>query len=229
MNAEKVMRQIESMGTEQNRKIYKRHGAGDNLFGVSFANLKKLKKQIKTDHGLAQELWATGNTDAQTLATMIADPFEATEDLLDRWAQDIQYYCLADVFVRVLVSRTPFAKKKAEQWSQSAGEFVGQAGWDLVGCLVMTDKSLPDSYFEPYLAKIETTIHSAKNRTKHAMGSALIAIGIRNEALQKKALAAAKRIGKVEVDHGETNCKTPDAVGYILKAWKHKQAQAKKR
>jgi hypothetical protein len=28
----------------------------------------------------------------------------------------------------------------------------------------------------------------------------------------------AKKIGKVEVDHGETNCKTPDAVTYIEKA-----------
>jgi len=30
--------------------------------------------------------------------------------------------------------------------------------------------------------------------------------------------AAARRIGKVEVDHGDTSCKTPDAEPYILKA-----------
>jgi hypothetical protein len=28
-------------------------------------------------------------------------------------------------------------------------------------------------------------------------------------------LAAAARIGPVEVDHGETGCKTPDAAAYI--------------
>lgn len=50
------------------------------------------------------------------------------------------------------------------------------------------------------------------------MNSALIAIGIRNPKLERKALAAAKRIGKVEVDHGETSCKTPDAPTYIRKA-----------
>ena len=48
------------------------------------------------------------------------------------------------------------------------------------------------------------------------MNSALI--GIRNRALEQKALAAAKRIGQVEVDHGETGCKTPDAAAYIRKA-----------
>ena len=45
----------------------------------------------------------------------------------------------------------------------------------------------------------------------------MISIGGRNSRLQRKAVAAAKRIGKVEVDHGETGCKTPDAVSYIKK------------
>jgi len=36
--------------------------------------------------------------------------------------------------------------------------------------------------------------------------------------LKKEAIAAAGRIGKVEVDHGKTSCKTPDAAAYIKKA-----------
>ena len=55
----------------------------------------------------------------------------------------------------------------------------------------------------------------AKNRKKEAMNSALIAIGGRNSTLGRVALAAAKRIGPISVDHGETSCKTPDAVSYI--------------
>ena len=47
---------------------------------------------------------------------------------------------------------------------------------------------------------------------------AVIAIGLRNANLEKRAIAAARRIGKVEVDHGDTSCKTPDAEPYILKA-----------
>ena len=35
--------------------------------------------------------------------------------------------------------------------------------------------------------------------------------------LEGKALAAAQRVGRVEVDHGQTSCKTPDAAGYIRK------------
>jgi hypothetical protein len=41
-------------------------------------------------------------------------------------------------------------------------------------------------------------------------------------SLRQKAIEAARRIAKVEVDHGETTCKTPDAVPYIEKAAKRK-------
>ena len=87
----------------------------------------------------------------------------------------------------------------------------------------MQDASLPDEYFEKFLGVIERAMHSRKNRVRHQMNGALIAIGIRNPALEKKAVAAAERIGKVEVDHGETGCKTPDAVPYIRRAVERKK------
>jgi len=52
---------------------------------------------------------------------------------------------------------------------------------------------------------------------RYSMNNALINIGVRNPKLEKIAIAAAARIGTVEVDHGETGCKTPEAVAYIKK------------
>lgn len=49
------------------------------------------------------------------------------------------------------------------------------------------------------------------------MNSALIAIGIRNEGLERQVIEIAREIGKVEVDHGATSCKTPDVESYIKK------------
>ena len=46
MKYQEVMHKLKSMGTTQKVKVYKRHGSGDNLYGVSFANLRKLKKRI---------------------------------------------------------------------------------------------------------------------------------------------------------------------------------------
>jgi len=46
----------------------------------------------------------------------------------------------------------------------------------------------------------------------------------------KKARAAAKNIGKVEVDHGQTSCQTPDAAAFMTKtvAYRKKKAAGKK-
>jgi 3-methyladenine DNA glycosylase AlkD len=54
------------------------------MFGVSYAALGKLKKQIKQEHALAEALWETGNHDARVLATMVADPRKADAALLSR-------------------------------------------------------------------------------------------------------------------------------------------------
>ena len=55
-------------------------------------------------------------------------------------------------------------------------------------------------------------------------------IGIRSPALTERALQVAGKIGKVEVNHGETGCKTPDAAAYIRKtlAWRKSHPPAKK-
>jgi len=49
------------------------------------------------------------------------------------------------------------------------------------------------------------------------MNNALIAIGGTMVGLREQALLAAREIGPVEVDHGMTGCKTPDASEYIDK------------
>ena len=225
MTYREIMKELEALGTAQNRKVYRRHGAGENLFGVSFANLGKLQKKIKIDHDLAEKLWASGNIDAQSLATMIIDPKQAGEDFLDRMVREISNYNLVDIFVRNLVSKSPHARKKMEQWVKSKDEWIGRAGWMLLSLLAMQDKDLPDVQLEKFLQTIEKNIHQAKNRTREAMNSALISIGIRNDRMENLAVSAAKRIGPVEVDHGETACKTPDAVTYIQKA----RARSKKK
>jgi 3-methyladenine DNA glycosylase AlkD len=224
MTFDEAIQQLKELGTEQNRKIYRRHGVGENMYGVSVASLKALQKKIKVDHALAQKLWATGNHDARVLATMVADPKAMDERTLDAWAKDLSNYVIADAF-SALVGRTSLTRQAMERWTGSDSEWIGQAGWNLLAHLAMKDGELSDGYFEGYLSIIECEIHSRKNRTRYAMNSALIAIGIRNGELEQKALAVAERIGEVDVDHGETNCETPDAAAYIRKTWERKGRQ----
>lgn len=217
MLLEEVMQQLEEYGTEQNRKTYKNHGAKEPLFGVSFANLKLLKKKIKKDHDLAILLWETKNMDAMTLATMILDPKKVTTELLNKWVQEVDYYCLMDVLMTAICT-SPIAIERMEDWTKSDDEWIGRAGWALLANMAIKNKTLQDDVFSPYLDEIKENIHNEKNRKREAMNCALIAIGIRNEDLEQAAIEIAREIGKVHVDHGATSCKTPDAESYIKKA-----------
>ena len=228
MTANDILTELEALGSAQTRKIYKRHGVGGNQYGVSYANLKVLKKKVKTNHEAALHLWASGNHDARIFATMIADPEQADEVLLDDWAADLSNYVVTDAYTS-LAGKTAYVRQKAEAWNGSDDEWKGQAAWGLLASLAMKDNSLPDGYFEAYLEIIARAIHTRKNRVRHAMNMALIAIGARNDALEQKALAVAAQIGQVEVDHGETSCKTPDAAAYIRKTRERQRAKASKK
>jgi 3-methyladenine DNA glycosylase AlkD len=215
MNYKDLMQELKSFGTEQTRKTLRRHGVQDELYGVSYAHFGALKKKIKVDHELAQQLWKSGVHDARILATMIADPAQGSS-VADEWVKDVSSYVISDALA-TFVGQTSPDPKKIEKWMKSKDECIGCFGWSLFARLARNDGPFSDEALEQYLDTIERDIHQAKNRVKHSMNSAVISIGVRNEKLQKKALAAAARIGKVEVDHGDTDCKTPDAAAYIRK------------
>jgi 3-methyladenine DNA glycosylase AlkD len=228
MDLATAMATLEAAGTEQNRKTYRRHGARDPMFGVSFAVMRPLAKRAKRDQALARELWGTGNYDARILACMVAYPASTTEQDLDAWLADIDVYTLVDIFVVSLAAQVPGVRARADRWTASDRDWTSQAGWDLYAQLALNDPSPDDAFFSGLLERIEAGIHGGGNRTRHSMNGALIAIGARNERLRADAEAASGRIGIVVVDHGETGCVTPAAVPYIAKIWDRKEAQAAK-
>jgi 3-methyladenine DNA glycosylase AlkD len=216
MDAGAALGALEKAGTEQNRKVLRKHGYPEPLYGVSFAILRTMAKQIGADQAVAEELWASGNTDARLLAAMIADPDALTRDVADRWIAEARCPTLVDEVAKV-VARSPLALPCMSSWVAADDEWVGRGGWAVMCVLALEHPEVPDASFTPYVAVIERKIAAAKNRTREKMNGALIAIGGRSDSLATTATAAAKRIGKVEVDHGDTACETPDAVSYIEK------------
>lgn len=232
MTCEQAMAALKAAGSEPTRKTYARHGIDPaRAFGVTYAEIYKLAKQAGQDHALAQKLWSSGNHDARILAANIADPDAISSSELQSWMGDCRNYLLMDA-VSTLAMRTPHAAAKARAWIDSREEYIAAGGWNVVAGLAMAgapegtrgrakkperDSEWDDAAFEKLLTRIERDISSAKNRVKHSMNNALICIGLRGAKLRDAAIAAARRIGKVKVDHGQTGCKTPDAVAYIQK------------
>ena len=224
LSLQEVMTALEAAGSEQTRKTYARHGVTIPMFGVSFATLKTLYKRIKVDHALALALWNTGNFDARNLAVKVVDPSRLSIADLDHWAQSSTAR-MCGSYVAHVTAESPHAHDCVERWLSADDEQQRTTGWNLVNALAMLDETLDDAWCLSRLAAIERGIHAAPNAEREAMNHALIAIGCRNPALRQTATAAATRIGKVDIDHGDTACKTRDAVAEIAKAWDYAEAK----
>ena len=78
-------------------------------------------------------------------------------------------------------------------------------------------KELDLKEIEGLLKQIEKDIDKASGRVRYTMNGFVISVGSYVKPLSKKAKATAKKLGKVEVDMGDTACKVPVATDYIEK------------
>lgn len=225
MTKSEAFRELESMGTEQNRKLYQRHGVKGPAFGVSYANLGALQRRIRVDHPLALALWATGNHDARVLANMIADPNSMSARELDRWIAEVDNHMLSESMASMLL-RSNDAHAHAQRWIDSPQEWICATGWQVFGGLASGDHEFSSEYLLKRLMQIQNTIQRAPNRVRHSMVLALIGIGTRGDKLEEAAVTAACMIGPVHVDHGETNCVTPEPISYLRRIAAHRSAKS---
>ena len=213
------MTQLKSLGKEQYRRIYKNHGAPDNLYGVPISDLKTIVKKVKKNHALSLELYETGQSDAMYLAGLIADEKKISAAELEHWAQTAPWYMISEYTVPWVAAESPYGWELGLKWIESPSELIQCAGWNaLSGCLALypDDKIEGDTVFQ-LLGRIEKTIHQSLNRVRYSMNSFVIATGTYYLPLHDRAREVAENVGKVSVDLGGTACKVPFAPEYIQK------------
>src|SRR5262249_4896218 len=82
---------------------------------------------------------------------------------------------------------------------------------------VSPDNSLDLEEVDKLLGTVVKEIDSAQNRVRYTMNGFVIAVGSYVKPLVNQAKAAAKKIGAVSVNMGDTACKVPLASEYIAK------------
>ncbi len=220
MTLDEVMSELAAKGSESYRRTMFRHGAKEPLFGVKISDMKLILKKIKGDQKLALALYATGNGDAQYLAGMVADGKVMTVAQIQKWLETAAWSMISGNTVPWVTVEHPEGLALALKWIDSPKPAIADAGWKTLCGFVATlpDEKLPVKQLSALLDRVAKTMPTADNDVRYAMNSFVISCGTYVAALGDKAIATARKLGKVEVDMGDTDCKVPDAESYILKS-----------
>ena len=220
LSAKSVVSELKSLGKDSYKKVMLNHGAQEPIYGVAISELKKIQKRASgTNHALALDLWNTGVYDAMYLAALLADDEQMGPRDLQRWVDSASSKALWEYSVPWVASGSPHGWKQALKWIDSRKENEAAAGWSTLGGIVSVreDADLDLALLRKLLARVETEIHSAPNRARYTMLGFVISVGCYVKPLTAEALAVGKRIGKVEIDMGDTSCKVPGVAEYIAK------------
>jgi len=168
-----------------------------DAYGISIPQLRKIAKGIGRDHELAKQLWGSRIHEARILASYIDEPMKVTEAQLEKWVKDFDSWDVCDQ-VCDLFEETPYAYKKATEWSSRKEEFVKRAAFALIAGLAVHDKKASDNQFEQFFPIIKHEATDDRNFVKKAVNWALRNIGKRNKRLNAKAIKLARGIHKMD-------------------------------
>lgn len=201
MEFEIVMQELEALGKERTKKIYLSNGAVEPVFGVATGAMKPLKKEIKINQQLAEQLYATGNYDAMYFAGVIADPKVMTEADYDRWIDGAYFYMLSDYVVAVTLAESDIAQQVSDQWIKSGEELKMSAGWSCYCWLLgnRKDGEFDLNKIQAMLNYVKATIHQVPPRTQAAMNNFVMTVGVSYKPLHEEALKIAQEMGPIEM------------------------------
>lgn len=219
MTVDDVLARLEKLGSAQTKKTLARHGAKEPFFGVKIGDMKPIVKEIRANHALALGLYDSGNSDAMYFAGLIAEPDKMMKRDLERWVKHAYWYMLGEFTVAWVAAEGRFGWELGLKWIDSRTQNTAAAGWSTLSCVLALkdDPDLDLDEIRTLLDRIARTIRDQPGRVRYAMNNFVISVGTYVAPLLDAALATAKRLGKVDVDMGETECKIPDATEYIEK------------
>lgn len=199
MNAEEIVKKLESLGTPENVAGMARFGiVTKKAFGVAAPQIKEIAKAAKKTapdrHALALELWETGIHEARAVAYLIDDPKLLTSDQMEKWVADFDNWAICDGTCGHFFCRSKLAYAKAFEWSERDAEFEKRAGIVLMAWLAVHDKKADDEVIAEFLPVLENLADDDRNFIKKAVNWSVRQIGKRSLWLNSEAIATAERI-----------------------------------
>jgi 3-methyladenine DNA glycosylase AlkD len=199
VDVEDALAWLAAHGTKATRDGMARYGIpSTHAYGVTVGATKAYAKQVGKDHALALALWASGRYEARLLASFVGEPAALTSKQMDAWASDFDNWAVCDTVCFHLFDRTPLAWARVKAWAGASAEYKKRAAFALLWGLTVHDKLAPDEQFVDCLPLIERAARDERDHVKKAVDMALRALGKRNPALKKRALALAATLSEAD-------------------------------
>ncbi len=199
MDFNDIIRKLETLSNPKVREGMARYGiTPEHTFGVSLPELREIAKAAGQNHELAVRLWERDSRETRILASMIEDPNMVSEEQVEDWVKEFDYWEICDQCCMNLFEKMESAYEKAVQWSRDEREFVKRAGFVLMARLAVSDKKREDREFERFFPLIKREAKDSRNYVKKAVNWALRQIGKRSLNLNSKAIDTAEEIKKME-------------------------------
>lgn len=196
---EEIIKKLKKLSNSKSVEGMARFGIRpDRALGISIPKLRKMAKEIGKNHKLALQLWESKIHEARILAGLIDEVDKVTTKQMDFWIKGFDSWDVCDMVCANLFDKTPFAFKKAVEWTKRKEEFEKRAGFALMACLAWHDKEANDNKFIKFFPAIKKGSDDERNYVKKAVNWALRQIGKRNKNLNKEAIKIALTIQKIE-------------------------------
>jgi 3-methyladenine DNA glycosylase AlkD len=212
-----VMLELATLEDPKMRQANERRG---DDHGVNLTQLRTLARRLKTQHDLAIELWATDDTAARLLTTLVCRPkaFSAAE--LGTMIRDIRSPKLLDWFIVNVVKPGRHAEELRLSW-KDGDDLVGRAGWSLTTERVITKAEGLD--IGALLDQIEKEMKQAPDNKQWAMNHCLAEIGIHHPGFRKRAIGIGERLA-VLIDYpASPGCTPPYAPIWITEVVRRRE------
>ena len=167
---------------------------------TKLGDLRKIANDIKKDHDLAMELWATGKYLARQLAILIMDKKQLSQELIDKLAKDIKQHKedernqLIDWLMANQLSKDRKIIALMESWENSPSSLLRRVFWYYQGRLRWVGQTPPPNT-EELLSKIEKQIQKEEPEVQWAMNFTAGWIGVYDKKYRNRCIALGEKTG----------------------------------
>ena len=216
-----VMAELAALEDPRALEVNERHG---DDHGVNLGKLRAIAKRLKTQQGLARQLWVTGDSAARLLAILICRPKAFERDELDTMLREARTPKVHDWLVSYVVKKSPHSEELRLAWLRDPDPVVASAGWALTTERVAKKPDVLD--LPGLLDVIEAEMKDAPDRLQWAMNHCLAQIGIEHPELRARALDIGERLEVLKDYPTPPNCTSPFAPAWITEMVSRQNARA---